>query len=132
MNKVILKGRIVHTPEVKKTPNDVSVCSFSVAVDRRFKSASGEKATDFFDVVAWRQTADFIGKYFEKGQEILVSGELQTRSYEDKNGNKRKVCEVIAEQVEFCGGKLKTTPEQKPSISADDFEEITDDEDLPF
>lgn len=109
LNVVVLMGRLTADPEVKSTPNGVSVCSFSIAVNRSYD----REKTDFVDVVAWRNTAEFIGKYFQKGQMIVVKGALQTRTYEDKEGQKRKVTEVLAENVEFGeskkeGGEVKS------------------------
>lgn len=135
MNHIVIKGRIVHTPEIKTTASDVKVCVFSVAVDRRFKSG-GEKVSDFFDCVAWRSTAEFIGKYFTKGQEILLSGEMQSRSYEAKDGTKRRVWEINVENVEFCGSKQQAEESTgtKPPASAkpDIFDAIDESQDLPF
>lgn len=105
MNKVILMGRLTKEPEVKKTQSNLSVCSFSIAVDRRFKDSNGNKQTDFINCVAWRTAADVIGNYFHKGSRILVTGSLQSRSYEDNNGNKRTVVEVLAEEIEFIDPK---------------------------
>lgn len=131
MNVVVIMGRITAQPELKTTPNGVNVTSFSVAVDRNYKGANGEKLTDFINVQAWRQTAKFICDYFKKGQMIAISGSLQSRSYTDQNGNKRTVYEVVAENVNFCGSK-----EEKPSaniqVNSNDFEEMTDDGDYPF
>lgn len=104
-NKVILMGRIANDLELKTTPSGASVLSFRIAVDRRFQTKGEEKKTDFINVVAWRTTADFITQYFAKGRMILVEGELQTRSYQDKNGNTAYVTEVIADRVSFTGEK---------------------------
>ncbi len=104
-NKVILMGRITHDLELKTTPNGISVCHFQMAVDRRYQTKGEEKKTDFFRVTAWRQTAEFITRYFRKGSMILVEGELQTGSYTDKNGNNVNVVEVVADQVSFTGEK---------------------------
>lgn len=104
-NKVILMGRITHDLELKTTPSGVSVCSFSIAVDRRFQTKGEEKKTDFFNIVTWRQQAEFVTRYFAKGRMILVEGELQTRSYVDKNGMTVRVVEIVADQVCFTGEK---------------------------
>ncbi|MBP1579640.1 MAG: single-stranded DNA-binding protein [Oscillospiraceae bacterium] len=104
-NKVILMGRITHDLELKTTPSGVNVCSFSIAVDRRFQQKGEEKKSDFFNIVAWRQQADFVTRYFGKGRMILVEGELQTRSYTDKNGMNVRVTEVIADRLCFTGEK---------------------------
>ena len=98
-NKVILMGRITHDLELKTTPSGANVCSFSIAVDRRFQQKGEEKKSDFFNIVAWRQQADFVTRYFGKGRMILVEGELQTRSYTDKNGMNVRVTEVIADRT---------------------------------
>lgn len=104
-NKVILMGRITHDLELKTTPSGVSVCSFSIAVDRRFQAKGEEKKTDFFNIVTWRQQAEFVNRYFAKGRMILVEGELQTRSYVDKNGQNVRIVEIVADQVCFTGEK---------------------------
>lgn len=127
MNQIIIKGRIVHTPELKSTQSGINVCKFSVAVDRRYKQ-NGEKSTDFFDCVAWRSSADFVSKYFDKGQEILLSGEMQSRQYEAKDGTNKRVWELIVNNAEFCGSKTNTSQQSETN----DFTEISDDEDLPF
>lgn len=132
MNKVILMGRLVADPELKTTPSGLSVTTVRVAVNRRF-SADGTNTADFFDVVCWRQTADFVAKYFAKGRMIGVVGSLQTRSWTDKNGNKRYVTEVIADEAHFCGDKAeaetkaKAKPEAEPELT-----EVDDGEELPF
>lgn len=104
-NRVILMGRIANDLELKTTPSGASVVSFRVAVDRRFQTKGEEKKTDFINVVAWRNTADFIAQYFSKGRMILVEGELQTRQYQDKNGNTVYITEVIADRASFTGEK---------------------------
>lgn len=142
MNQIIIKGRIVHSPELKTTQSGVNVCRFSVAVDRRFKQ-NGEKVTDFFDCVAWRSSADFVSKYFDKGQEILLSGEMQSRQYEARDGSKRRAWEISVDNVEFCGSKqsgaapTQAAPQQPaPAYNEpkqDDFAIIDDTAgDLPF
>lgn len=133
INKVILTGRLTATPELKKTSSDVSVTGFSVAVQRQYKDPSGNYPTDFISCVAWRNTAEFICRYFEKGNLIALVGELQTRNYEDKHGNKRTIVEVVCGEVHFVESKQKVDPEfKKPeNVAADDFEEV-DDDNLPF
>ena len=101
MNKVELIGRLTKDPEVKLTTNQTPFCTFTLAVDRRFKDANGQREADFINCVAWRQTATFIQKYFRKGNRLAVIGSIQTRSYEDKNGQKVFVTEVIADEAEF-------------------------------
>ena len=114
MNNVTLIGRICNDIEMKTTTNGVEVISFCLAVDRKFKNANGEKQTDFINIVAWRKTAEFIYKYFSKGQQIAITGNIQTRNYEDKQGNKRTAFEVIADNVYFCGSKS-----DKPNINVE-------------
>jgi len=139
-------GRLVADPELRTTTSGISVTSFTVAVDRRYVKAGEEKQTDFIDIVAWRQTADFITRFFRKGSMIAIQGSIQTRSYEDKNGNKRKAVEIVAENVSFCGSKAESggssyessaMPASSPAPSYStgsigDFEEISDDDELPF
>ena len=98
-------GRLTRDPELRTTPSGVSTCSFTVAVDRRYKSADGQTQADFIPVVAWRQTADFVSKYFYKGSRILLVGSIQTRTWDDQEGKRHYVTEVIAEDVEFCESK---------------------------
>ncbi len=106
MNKVILIGRLTRDPEVKTTQNQLEVCSFTVAVDRRFKSANGEKQADFISCVAWRQQAKLLGQYFQKGSRIGIIGSVQTRNYEDKETKKTVyVTEVVVEEIEFVDSK---------------------------
>ena len=143
MNNCSFIGRITQDVELKQTPNGVAVCSFDIAVDR---PRSKEKTTDFFTVVAWRSTAEFISKYFRKGQKIALTGILTTRKWEDKNNNKRTAYEIVAEQVFFCEkseNAASSNPANTSSLnlspassiaggSVVDFEEIEDEEDLPF
>lgn len=105
MNKAILIGRLTKDPEHRTTPNGVSVATFTVAVNRRYKDEAGKYQADFINCIAWRSTADFVSKYFQKGYGIGIVGSIQTRSYEDKNGNRRYVTEIVAEEVEFAGSK---------------------------
>ena len=141
LNTVIIMGRLTVAPELKSTQSGKLVTSFAVAVDRAYKGANEERQTDFIDCVAWTNTAEFISKYFHKGSLIAIVGRLQTRTYEDKNGNKRKATEVVIEQASFTGEK-KNDSEGKPAANINvtydsqadsDFEEIgADDDDLPF
>ena len=112
-NKVILMGRLTANPELKQTPNGVTVTSFSLAVDRKGKDSS----CDFIPVVAWRQTAEFICKYFKKGQAIHICGELQTRSWTDNNGQKRTTTEVVASEATFCESKRESEGNSAPTYS---------------
>ena len=105
LNHITLMGRLVRDPELRRTPNGLAVTSFTLAVDRDFKSQSGEKETDFIDVVAWRQTAEFVSKYFAKGRMVVVEGRLQIREWTDKDNNKRRTAEVVAENVYFGDSK---------------------------
>ena len=105
LNQIIIMGRLTRDPELRRTQSGTAVCSFSVAVDRDFKSQSGEKETDFIDVVAWRQTGEFVSKYFTKGRMIVVSGSLQSRKWQDRNGQNRISWEVIADNVYFGDSK---------------------------
>ncbi len=148
INVVVLMGRLVADPELKQTANGASVTSFRIAVDRNFANKeTGERQADFITIVAWRQTAEFVCKYFRKGSMIAVEGSLQTRNYEDKDGNKRTAYEVVANNVSFTGSKAEsgTAPRENvasfevpatafSSGSNGDFEVVNeqDDDDLPF
>ena len=144
INTVALTGRLTADPELKHTSNGIAVVSFCVAVNRRFK----DQQADFINCVAWRQTAEFICKYFVKGQMIGLEGSIQTRNYTDQDGNKRNATEVLVENASFCESK-KSESNSRPSPSAaapaaaapspgyfsgssEDFEEITPDDDLQF
>ncbi len=108
LNTAILMGRLTKDPELRTTQNGTSVTSFTVAADREYVRQGEERQTDFINVVAWRQTAEFVSRYFKKGSMIAVQGSIQTRNYEDKNGNKRTAVEVIADKVSFCGSKAES------------------------
>ena len=129
LNNVTLMGRLVADPELRTTPTGKSVATFRIAVDRSF-SKNGNKEADFITIVAWNSTADFVSKYFSKGSMIAIQGRIQTRNYEDNNGNKRTAFEVVATEVSFCGSKNESA--SAPTTPAPDFEEIPDTEDLPF
>lgn len=103
LNKAILMGRITRDPELRYTPSNVAVCTFTVAIDRRYVRQGEERQADFINVVAWRQQAEFVSKYFTKGRMINVVGSIQTRSWDDQNGTKRYATEVIADEINFCG-----------------------------
>ena len=105
LNKIILMGRLARDPELRRTGSGIAVTSFRLACDRDFKSQSGEKETDWIDVVAWRNTAEFVSKYFTKGRLAIVEGRLQTRDWTDKDGNKRVATEVVADNVYFGDSK---------------------------
>lgn len=144
-NKVILIGNMTADPELKQTASGISACTFSIAVNRKYKDQNGNNACDFINIVAWRNTADFVTRYFKKGKPILVCGQLQTRTWTDNQGNKRYATEVVADEVSFVGSNESPT-EQKNEPSKDDsytptgyttgnnpqFEEIPSDEGLPF
>ena len=105
LNRIILRGRLTRDPELRRTGSGTAVTSFSLAVDRDFKSQSGEKETDFIDIVAWRSTAEFVSKYFTKGRMAVVEGRLQIRDWTDKDGGKRRSAEVVADNVYFGDSK---------------------------
>ncbi len=145
LNTVILMGRLTADPELRTTSNNLSVLSFSVAVDRSYQAQGQERQADFINCVAWRQNADFISKYFRKGQMIAIEGSIQTRSYEDKNGNKRTAFEVIVNRASFCGSKSESgsagdrysAPAAQPASfqnnAVDDFSGVdAAEDDLPF
>lgn len=140
-NKVILIGHLTADPELKQTQSGVSVTSFSIGVNRRFKSENGQQDCDFITVVAWRTTAEFVTRYFRKGQPILVCGQLQTRSWTDNQGNKRYVTEVVADEAAFVAPQEQSAGRDYPSANNPyerneyqqaQFEEIPSDESLPF
>ncbi|MEG1614396.1 MAG: single-stranded DNA-binding protein [Oscillospiraceae bacterium] len=145
LNCAVIMGRLTADPELRTTNTGLSVTSFTVAVDRAFVKAGEERQADFINVVAWRGTADFVTRYFHKGSMIAVQGSIQTRNYEDKQGNKRTAFEIVADQISFCGSK--TDNGQAPTIEpppADgsgyfvnnvvpgDFEMLDSDDELPF
>lgn len=112
MNKVELIGRLTKEPELKLTANQTAYCNFTVAVDRKFKDANGQRQADFINCVAWKQTAQFITKYFHKGNKIALIGNIQTRSYDDQNGQKHFVTEVIIDEVEFVESQPASQPQE--------------------
>ena len=143
INSVVLMGRLTYDPELRTAPNGISVVRIQLACDRNFQRSGEERKADFIDVTAWRQTAEFISRYFRKGSMIAVEGSIQTENFTDKDGNKRKSVQVVANNVSFCGSKAESGTASNPafsqpapsSASADnsDFEEIIDDDDdLPF
>lgn len=158
LNVVAIMGRLVADPQLRQTTSGRSVASFSIACDRGRRDANGQSVTDFFDVVAWERTADFVCKYFQKGSLIAVDGRLQSRRYQDKNGNNRTAIEIVASNVNFAGPKSSNpnasgygAPAPAPMAdsaprpmmqqpvapsysagSSDDFALIEDDGDLPF
>lgn len=159
MNKVILIGRLTKDPEVKSTSSQTALCNFTIAVDRRFKDANGNRQADFINCVAWRQQAELLGRYFHKGSRIALVGNLQSRSYDDNQGQKRYVTEVVVDEIEFVdsasasgnGGsgayQPQTAPQQAPvqqsapaptapmnniAPTGSDFQPSDDSVDLPF
>lgn len=138
LNNICVMGRLVADPELRKTTNGVSTTTFTIACERSIAGKDGKRATDFFDIVCWRQTAEFACRYFRKGQLIAVNGTLQTRTYQDKQGNNRKVFEIVADNLHFAEGKKDTghtvaTDEIADDIPASDgFAPIPDEPDLPF
>ena len=125
LNRVLLQGRLVVDPELRQTPSGVPVCTFRIAVNRDFKNKeTGEKESDFVTIVAWIFTAEFIAKNFSKGRMILVDGRLKSRNYTDRDGNKRSITEVVAENVYFGDSKRED--------QSGEFSEMSDDSDLPF
>lgn len=129
INNVTLMGRLTAAPELKTTNSGINVTSFCIAVDRRF-SQNGEKQADFINCVAWRNTAEFIAKYFGKGDQIAVIGEIQTRKYTDKDGNNRTAFEVVINQASFCGGKSNANSDDAMNVGYTEIK--ANDDDLPF
>lgn len=144
LNCVTLIGRMVADPELRSTSTGLAVTSFTIAVDRDFVKAGEERQADFIEIVAWRQSAEFVTRYFRKGSFIAIQGSLQTSSYEDKNGIKRKKAEIIADKISFCGSKSDSSGSRPADSSAavappsyatgnsSDFETIPNDDELPF
>lgn len=151
MNKVFLIGNLTKDPEMRSTQSGVAVCNFTIAVNRRFKNANGEQETDFLNVIAWRKLAELCGKYLAKGRKVAVTGSIQTRTYEAKDGSKRTAWDIVADEVEFLSPQNQqsstqsapgayTTAASKDSGTAytpqphNDFGGFTqvDDEELPF
>ena len=140
-NRIVLMGRLTKNPELRHTQSGTPVASFSLAVDRDFKDKqTGEKATDFIDIVAWRQTAEFVSRFFTKGRMAVVEGRLQLRDWTDRDGNKRRTAEVLAEHVYFGDSKRDaesggayTPPPAEPGSGGAEFAELTEDDgELPF
>ena len=135
LNSIIVMGRMSRDPDLRRTNSGTAVASFTVAVDRDFKSQSGEKETDFINVVAWRNTAEFASKYFSKGRMAVVEGRLQIRDWTDKDGNKLRSAEIVADSVYFGDSKrdggdtVQSEPQSEPQSG---FSEVEDDGDLPF
>lgn len=129
MNNVSLIGRLTADPELRHTQSDLAMTRFSIAVDRNYTKQGEEKQADFINIVAWRQTAEFICKYFVKGQRIALTGRIQTGSYTDKDGNKRSTFDVVAENVEFC--EPKKSNKNNGNIESN-YVDMPSDDDMPF
>ena len=128
MNKAFLMGRLTRDPELRYTQAGVAVCTFTLAVDRRM----AKDKTDFLEIVAWRKTAEFCSKYFAKGSRVVVIGPIQTRAWEDDNGQKRKKTEIIAEEVHFADSKRKANNDTDYGLAYEGFTEVEDDDEIPF
>ena len=147
-NKVILGGRLTADPELKQTQSGIPVVSFSIAVNRRYQSKDAPQQTDFFNVTAWRATAEFVSKYFRKGSSICITGSIQNRTWTDQQGQKRYATDIVADEVMFVDSRQESsgapaapqyTPDaysapsfSTPAASAPKFEEVKTDDDLPF
>lgn len=129
LNRIVLIGRLTRDPSLRYTNQGTAVCSMNLAVDRKFKNAAGEKETDFIDIVAWRQLGENCANYLSKGKLAAVEGSLQIRSYEDKDGNKRRVAEVLADSVQFLSPRENS---QQPAAGNQGAFWSGTDEDLPF
>ena len=135
MNKVILVGNLTRDPELSETPSGIPVCSFAIAVSRDYANAEGNRETDFFNITVWRGRAENCGKYLKKGNKVAIVGSLQNRSYDDKDGNKRYVTDVVANEVEFLTPKSASNDsEDEPSSARRERPQLEaiDDNQLPF
>lgn len=144
LNLIVIMGRLTRDPEIRRTASGTAVANFSVAVDRDFPSQDGSRETDFIDCVAWKHTAEFIGKYFSKGKQIVAKGRLQIRSWEDKDGNKRRTAEIVVDTAYFAGAKSDSASEGQmaysnagsgvpAAIDPEDYPLLTDDDPgLPY
>jgi single-strand DNA-binding protein len=144
LNVAVLIGRLTADPELRHTNSDVAVTSFTLAVDRGYVKAGAERQTDFIDIVCWRSTAEFVSRYFHKGMMVAVEGSIQTRSYTDSQGIKRKAFEIVASNVHFAEPRRDSAPPPNaaaegaqaqpsgPAVDTGDFVEIDSDDDLPF
>ena len=131
LNKIFIMGRLTRDPELRRTQSGTPVTSFSLAVDRDFKSQSGEKETDFIDVVAWRQTAEFVARYFTKGRMAVVEGRLQIRDWQDRDGNKRRSAEINADNVYFGDSRPAQVEGSSGPGEADAFKDFPPLDDFP-
>ena len=139
LNKVILMGRMTRDTELKRTNNDTAVCSFTLAIDRNTADKDGNRGTDFINCVAWRKDAEFVSKWFGKGQLVALEGSLQVRSYTDKDGKNRSVTEVVVDRMHFTGDKRERDSAPTPMSGVEEaaalaakFYEVEDDGELPF
>lgn len=140
LNHIVLMGRLVRDPELRRTDSGTAVANFTIAVDRDYSAKTGEKETDFVDIVAWRNTAEFVDKYFSKGRMAVVSGRLQIRTWKDKDGNSRKNAEVVADNVYFGDSKQREESANNSGFTAPAFDDtqaqgytlLDDDDDLPW
>lgn len=140
LNKIVVMGRLTQDPEMRRTQSGIAVTSFSVACDRDYKGQDGEKETDFIDVVAWRNTAEFVCKYFTKGRMAVIDGRLQLRDWTDRDGNKRRSTEIVANSVNFGDSKPQDqaapasgyAPAGAPAGGGSSYAVLEDDGDLPF
>ena len=139
MNKVYLRGNLTRDPELTETPNGVALCRFAIAVNRTYSGSDGERQTDFFNITVWRNQAENCGRYLKKGSKVAVVGSLQNRSYEDKEGNKRTVTDIVASEVEFLTSRSSSDSssdvDERPAAPArkkPELEVMADDDQLPF
>lgn len=131
MNKAVLMGRLVRDPEVRTTQSGTSVANFTLAIDRQYKNSDGSRTTDFIPCVAWRQTGEFVYKYFRKGDRLLAEGTIQPSSWIDNDGQKRYKTEVVVDQVHFCESK-SSSQQSRESYQADEYLDEAEDTPLPF
>jgi len=129
LNHITVMGRLTKDPELRRTQSGIPVCSFSVACDRDYKNADGERNTDFIDIVAWRQTAEFVNKYFTKGRMAVIDGRLQLRDWNDRDGNKRRSAEILANSINFGDSKPQNQAAPDP---APGYGDMADGGELPF
>lgn len=138
MNKVYLIGNLTRDPELSETPNGIALCRFAIAVNRTYSGSDGERQTDFFNITVWRNQAENCGRYLKKGSKVAIVGSLQNRSYEDKEGNKRNVTDIVASEVEFLTSRssFDSSSEQEervaPARKKPELEVMPDDDQLPF
>lgn len=132
LNKIVLMGRLTRDPELRHTQSGNSVVSFTLACDRDYAAQGAEKETDFIDVVAWRNTAEFVDRYFAKGRMAVVSGRLQIRNWQDKEGNKRKTAEIVAESVYFGDSKRDVQSDSAAAPASTEFAQLPDATPVPF